>query len=278
MNIIGHDSPFIDTIFRVPVEMYEEGSTFHFIGTPSVHEHIILNDDCATITLNIDGNVYEYEGHIVCGKFTHVPKVKIVFKNTAKKLIIIRLASCGISKLTNIPIASMVNRAHPGSIINIDFVSDERIENYIPQIDLLLMKENNHKSFTITQDIIRYTNDNFIHLPTDSTKSIAEQFNISESSLRRYFKKYLGINLSTYIITVKRKRMIQAILKNNYDLHSVRENGYYDQSHFLNDFKRLYGMPLKQYLNDLQRIKEQTPIMMQFLYDYNFNMPKEGME
>lgn len=269
MNIVCHKSPFIDSVFYVPVGTYKEERDFHFSGAPSVHEHIILNDNCAVITFYLNGKVFEYDGHMVCGKFTYVPKIKIVFKNTDKKLTVIRLTSCGMFKLTDIPIVSMVNRITPGSIIDIDDASDEQVENYIRQIDVLMSVQSNQKSFNVTRDIIRYVNANFTHLPANATKVVAMQFGISESSLRRYFKKYLGINLSTYIITVKRKKMVQAIYEDNYDSLSVRVNGYYDQSHFLNDFKRLYGVPLKEYFNEMQSMKTKSPELMSFLYHCN---------
>jgi AraC-like DNA-binding protein len=269
MNIICHESPFIDSVYYIPVENYPENQGFHFIGAPSIHEHIILNNGCALITFDIDGTIYECDSHIICGKFTHVPKINIVFKDTDQKLVIIRLTSCGMFNLTNMPISSMVNHISPGSLIDVNFSSNEPVENYISQIDALLNVEKHEKSYTLTQEIIRYVNANFAHLPTNATKAVAERFGISESSLRRYFKKYLGINLSTYIITVKRKKMIQTIYEEKYDSMSVRENGYYDQSHFLNDFKRLYGVPLKQYFKDMQKIKHHAPDLMRFLYHCN---------
>lgn len=172
-------------------------------------------------------------------------------------------------KLTDTPIESMVNAVASGSIIDIDTLCPEEIESYIYKIDAMMNQESNDRSYAMTREIIRYVNANFLHLPRNTSKAVAEKFGISESSLRRYFKKYLGINLSTYIITVKRKKMIQAIYEDNYDSLSVRENGYYDQSHFLNDFKRLYGVPLKEYFNEMQVMKESSPELMQFLYHCN---------
>lgn len=172
-------------------------------------------------------------------------------------------------KLIDTPIESMVNAVISGSIIDIDMLCEGEVENYICKIDAMMNQENNDKSYNMIREIIQYINANFLHLPSNSSKAVAEKFSISESSLRRYFKKYLGINLSTYIITVKRKKMIQAIYEDNYDSLSVQENGYYDQSHFLNDFKRLYGVPLKEYFIEMRAMKERSPELMQFLYHCN---------
>lgn len=269
MNMICHQSPFIDSIYHLPTQQYQQNFHFNFIGAPSVHEHIILNDRCALIAFELDGKTYEFDGDVVCGKFTHAPKIKIVFKNTCQKLTIIRLSSCGMFQLTDTPMVSLVNHIAPGSLIPINVESDKRAEAYIESLDAMMNTEPHSPSYALTRDIIRYVNTNFAHLPTNASKVVAEHFGISESSLRRYFKKYLGINLSTYIITIKRKKMIQSLYENNYDSLSVRENGYYDQSHFLNDFKRLYGVPLKQYFNDIQLLKNQAPDLMRFLYHCN---------
>lgn len=269
MNNFCHESPFIDSVFHVPVERYKKKRDIHFMGTPSVHEHIILNESCMVITFYLNDKVCEFDGHIVCGKFTYAPKIKVVFKNTGKKLTIIRLSSCGMFKLINTPIVSTINRVTAGSIIDIDEITEEEVANYIRRIDVLMSAESDQKSYNTTREIIRYVNANFTQLPTNATKVVAERFGISESSLRRYFKKYLGINLSTYIITVKRKKMLQAIYDDNYDSLTVRENGYYDQSHFLNDFKRLYGIPLKEYFKVMQAMKKRSPDLTRFLYHTN---------
>jgi AraC-like DNA-binding protein len=269
MNIICHKSPFIDSVFNLPLKSYKEEHQFHFIGAPSVHEHIILNDGCAIISFEINGKIHSFNGDLVCGKFTYPPKINIVFKNTAKKLTIIRLKSCGMFKLTDTPVSSIVDTIIPRSSIDIDCLLNQKSEKYVQMIDHIMTEESQKHSYLKTQKIIQYINANFLHLPTNVADVISKEFDISESTLRRYFKKYLGINLSTYIMTVKRKKMIQSLYENNYDSMSVRESGYYDQSHFLNDFKRLYGMPLKQYFKDMKILQKQAPEFMKFLYHCN---------
>lgn len=269
MDIVCHENPYVDSVFHVPAERYNQGQIFQFIGAPSIHEHIILNDGCALITFSIGGKDYEYDGNLICGKFTDIPRIKIVFKNTDKKLTVIRLAPYGMFKLTQTPVESMVNRVLSGSDIGIDAVTEKESGEYICRIDALMTASNEQKAYCLTREIVSYVNANFAQLPTNVTQAVAQRFGISERSLRRYFKEYLGISLSTYFMTVKRKKMIQTIYEDNYDSLSVRESGYYDQSHFLNDFKRLYGIPLKQYLHDMQAMKKRSPELMKFLYHCN---------
>lgn len=266
MNIVWHESPFIDSIFHVPVEMYEIENNFYFRGSPSIHEHIILNQNCAVITFRLNNQIFEFDSNVVCGKFTHPPKIKIIFKDTKRKLTVIRLNSYGMFKLTNLPISSLVNSIIAGSKISIDLSEMVESDHSIRWIESMMNKSIDHYSYNITREIIHYIDANFAYLPSNITKIVAKKFGLSESTLLRYFKKYIGVNLSTYFVTLRRKKMIQSMCYDKYDSLSVRENGYYDQSHFLNDFKRLYGVPLKQYFNEMQTLKSKAPDFMKFMY------------
>ncbi|HEX5330779.1 AraC family transcriptional regulator [Sulfuricurvum sp.] len=266
MNIIWHESPFIDSIFHVPVEMYQIEQDFFFRGSPSVHEHIILNQNCAIITFHLNNQVYEFDGSVVCGKFTHPPSIKIVLKNRDKKLTVIRLNAYGIFKHKNIPISSMVNNITPGSKISIDLSDDMEIDHSLRWVEKMVNNDKDQKAYQITRDIIQYIDTNFPYLPSRMTKAVAKEFGLSESTVLRYFKKYIGMSLSTYIVTLRRKKMVESVCNNTYDSMRIRENGYYDQSHFLNDFKRLYGVPLKQYFNEMQTMKDKAPDFIRFMY------------
>lgn len=240
MNIIWHENPFVDSIYHVPVDMYTIERNFSFRGVPSLYEHIILNQNCAVITFMLDNQVFEFNSNVVCGKFTHPPKINVIFKNSCKKLTVIRLNSYGMFKLTNIPIASMVNSITHGSNISIDLSQDVQSDHSLAWIEMMLNKKSHDKSYEMTRAIIHYIDAKFADLPSNVSQVIAKKFGISESTLLRYFKKYIGVNLSTYLITLKRRNMIQSMCNNKYDSLSAQENGYYDQSHFINDFKRLF--------------------------------------
>jgi AraC-like DNA-binding protein len=267
MNIILHESPFIDSIYYVPVEMYTIEKDFHFRAPPSVHEHIILNQNCAVITFAINGQVFEYSSNVVCGKFTHPPKINVLFKNHCKKLTVIRINACGMFKLTDIPMESLVNSITAGSTISIDLSDDKKNDESIAWIEAMIEKEVYKKSYEITRNIIHYIDENFSDLPSTITKEIACRFGLSESTLLRYFKKYIGMNLSTYVLTLRRKKMIQSLCNEKYGALSVQEHGYYDQSHFLNDFKRLYGMTLKEYFQEMKRLKHRSHEFTHFLHE-----------
>jgi AraC-like DNA-binding protein len=265
MEIFWHPNPLIDSIFRIPTNEYSEGFILNLIGSPTIHEYIILNDRCTTVTFRIDEHIYTFNGTIVCGKFTQVPKIEVKFNKRCEYVTVIRINPCGMFALTDESVASLVNRVVSDSVIKVTEEVKQDIHTYIDALDQLMDSLSCHPHHTLMRQIIRYVNANFAELPRTAGKTVAEEFAISESTLRRYFKKYVGITLSNYMITIKRKKMIQAIYEDNYDSLTVQENGYYDQSHFINDFKRLFGFPLKQYYSGLQELKNQAPELIEFL-------------
>ena len=74
-------------------------------------------------------------------------------------------------------------------------------------------------------------------------------FKISKSKLQRLFNQYVGV---TPKWVIKRFRLHEAVeqLKNNKNLDLTRlalELGYFDQAHFIRDFKGLVGKPPGEY-------------------------------
>lgn len=263
MNIIVHENPFIDSIFHVPTTMYKIEYDYFFRGSPSLHEHIILNSDCAIIKFTIDDKEYVFNSNVVCGKFTHPPKINITFKDTCRHLTVIRLNVYGMFKLSNVPVESLVNRISPGSIVSIDQKNLPSVES----IETALLNHESSKAFRITREIIEYIDANFSDLPSNATQNISERFSLSESTLLRYFKKYIGLNLSTYVLTLKRTKMLRTLCRDEYTPITVRENGYYDQSHFINDFKRVFGISLQEYFSEMKRLKRRSPDLVRLIHN-----------
>ncbi len=268
MKIICHESSFIDSAFHIFSKPYHSDQSYTFLGAPSIYEHIILNDGCARFEFHINGCRYESEGDLVCGKFINVPKIKIHFLDTTKDLTIIRLAPFTLSQLSDAPVEHFVDRAMPISVLNLPEES-QNFQTLASVVDRIAMSNMEHLPYARIIDVIHHISNHFSELPKSAVHDIAHRFSLSDSTLRRYFKKYTGISLSNYLLTIKRKKMIQSLYNNCYDSLHVQENGYYDQSHFLNDFKRLYGFPLRQYFNRLQQMQNQEPELIRFLYHCN---------
>lgn len=83
-----------------------------------------------------------------------------------------------------------------------------------------------------------------------TVRVLAEKLNYSERNLRRTFQKELGVSPKIMTEIIRFQNMLQ-------ELHQAKPTrfpdiaasyGYYDQPHFINNFRRLYGMSPKQAL------------------------------
>ncbi|THH41204.1 helix-turn-helix domain-containing protein [Neolewinella litorea] len=81
------------------------------------------------------------------------------------------------------------------------------------------------------------------HGPQHSIKEISEQVCISQRQLQRRFRREIGISPKQYLKLVRINRVIRTLENNPHlDLTSVAYHcGYYDQAHFIKDFKRITG-------------------------------------
>ena len=87
----------------------------------------------------------------------------------------------------------------------------------------------------------------FNHLKNcDNTSGISgfcKRNNMSVRSLERMFDKYIGVPASTYFMLNRFHHSLNQLLQNNFEKLSdlAFDNGYFDQMHFIRDFKRFAG-------------------------------------
>ncbi len=82
-------------------------------------------------------------------------------------------------------------------------------------------------------------------------KQVCDQLNVSERLLQLSFKDYVGLTPTLFSKVV---RFLNAVSLLQKEPHSLTEKGlllgYYDQSHFIRDFKRFSGLSPKQYFKE----------------------------
>ncbi|MEM9647736.1 MAG: helix-turn-helix transcriptional regulator [Bacteroidota bacterium] len=82
-------------------------------------------------------------------------------------------------------------------------------------------------------------------------KKVCNQLNVSERFLQLSFKDYVGVSPTLFSKVVRFLNAVSLLQKEN---HSLTEKGlilgYYDQSHFIRDFKRFSGLSPKQYFQE----------------------------
>ena len=84
---------------------------------------------------------------------------------------------------------------------------------------------------------------------------LASQLNISQSPLEKRFRKVVGASPKKFASIVRIKNVMAALNKNDQDAAAFLA-GYYDQAHFIKDFKAFTAETPEQYLKTIRQ-KEQ---------------------
>ena len=94
----------------------------------------------------------------------------------------------------------------------------------------------------------------YMHHNTYSLKEIKERTFLSERTLERYFASHIGLSPKKYARICRFNAVKEALDKNpRGDWHElVYSFGYFDQSHFIKEFKTLSGKTPRQYLASMQ--------------------------
>ncbi|WP_188455135.1 helix-turn-helix transcriptional regulator [Virgibacillus oceani] len=81
-----------------------------------------------------------------------------------------------------------------------------------------------------------------------SIQVLTEKLCYSERTIRRTFQKELGINPKELLSIIRFQGVLQETFhdKQSHITDIALRNGYYDQSHFINNFKRYYGLTPNQ--------------------------------
>ncbi|MGU3377334.1 helix-turn-helix domain-containing protein [Chryseobacterium sp. M5A1_1a] len=91
--------------------------------------------------------------------------------------------------------------------------------------------------YKIKEALILINNNEFL-----SIEELSKNLKISETTLFRLFKNNLGQNPKSYLKTIRFRNVLNDILKPRNSLTGIAyQNQYYDQSHFIKDFKNLTG-------------------------------------
>ncbi len=112
------------------------------------------------------------------------------------------------------------------------------------------------------------------HLPSRETMGLIDAFcsqmndldvwefcdeqGINQRRLERVFNKYIGVNPKFFKKLTRFQQTLNRLLAQRYtDLTSLAyDNAYYDQAHFIRDFKSFTGSPPSQFVKEKKSLKE----------------------
>ncbi len=179
-----------------------------------------------------------------CKKYTQFPL------DPSFNFIGIRFLPTMFPQLFGIPASTLANQAvdlktvlpETATFIQQQLNTQKEISDIIPQLDQYFLKKLANCSF---DDDARLYEAIAIILKNYGVLNIETDLNtgISPRQLRRLFKHYIGDSAKTFAKVVR----FQNILRAKPSKQSLKQNklfyqGYYDQAHFIKEFKNFYGV------------------------------------
>ena len=170
----------------------------------------------------------------------------------------------GLSQFFPLPVSELLNHNVPLKYINkklyieleakLSKPCSFREKIAIAEECLYKLLNNNKKRFEFrriseTIELIRKMKGNI------DIGQLASNACLSRKQFERIFIEYIGTSPKQYLKIIRLQASIHLKSKNeNISLTEVAyENGYYDQSHFINDFKTLTGLTPKQFFDDCEQ-------------------------
>ncbi|MDQ7815580.1 MAG: helix-turn-helix domain-containing protein [Melioribacteraceae bacterium] len=213
---------------------------FHY-GSPSIFQ-------------KKDSSKYIEPNLVICGQQTSYYDLSLSGK-TGMILIVFR--PHGVKSFFNFPITELLNE----NLSLQDLINNETIELE----DKLFNSPNNRQRITHLENFLikRLIHNNefervehAIEIIENSkgqikAQDIAHEVCLGIKQFERTFSKYVGINPKKYASIIRFQNVIQMKRKhkNSSMFQLAFDNGYYDQSHFIHDFKSLTGFTPKAFFN-----------------------------
>lgn len=128
------------------------------------------------------------------------------------------------------------------------FEKSENIDKFILMVDDIMVKFMDNKDVPNTLiSSIQYSK-KFKGIL--SVKEISLYENYSERHLNRVFNSYIGMSLKAFLKTLRINYCIQSMKNGTTNFTDLTyKSGFYDQSHFIHDFKSICNVTPKEYLN-----------------------------
>ncbi len=200
-------------------------------------------------------NEYIESNLVICGQQTSYYDLSLSGKTG---MILVIFKPHGVKPFLNLPINDLQNK----NLSMSDLIKNEAIKLE----DKLINSKNNHQRIThlenfllkriiINKDFERV--EHAIKIIENSkgqikTQVIAQEVCLGIKQFERIFSKHVGLNPKKFTSIVRFQNVIRMKMndKNANMYQLVFDNGYYDQSHFIHDFKNLTGLSPRDFFHD----------------------------
>jgi len=214
----------------------------------------VIPHGSATLVFSFDGN------RIRSNFFGPITKSAQIGRqaNFFKFIFIVEFQPAGYYAFCNIPQTELTDCLLPFDVVFpvLNKLTTEKIETShdltcmtaeIDKLFLTHLKIAYYKpEFSLANQLIRFSGGLI------SVKELSQNIFYSERHLNRIFEKYLGIGIKSFSRLVRVNKAIRLLRRRDYNLTKVYlETGFYDMSHFINDFKIICGITPNEYRKNM---------------------------
>ena len=217
-------------------------------------EYTILPTASSTIVVSVDSNhIY----NILRGVNTKASNVGN-HANKMKLLLLIEFKPGGLYPFLNVDQLELVDNSFAlndidntlTQTIENELIKSSTIETLIHALDelfvTLLIKRNNSKGILAMTNLIMNQNGEI------SVKDLSATCHYSERQIRRLFLQYIGTSPKMFARIVRMNHAVHLIQNTPANLMSVTmQAGYFDQPHFIHDFKSICGITTMDYIQNM---------------------------
>jgi AraC-like DNA-binding protein len=225
------------------------------------NQKLFLPNNVCGIGFTLKGKLFvEYEDGI---ETTPITGIRNVFKKASNVTttsnflnVSVRFKPFGLAAFTNIDVQDIFQEKfiHLEVLFNKFLVEElyEKLLNCKLQEDIF----NSLETFLLSQLNTEFSTKYFqffeelelLNYDTLNVEKLSNKFETSERNLQRIFLKHIGITPKSYINLLRFRKLLSNVYKSNDTLlQQSLEVGYYDQSHFIKEFKHYTNLTPSQF-------------------------------
>lgn len=138
--------------------------------------------------------------------------------------------------------------------------NSKKAKDTIDKIDMIeqVLMDIIDTKFIPESKLLQLFNDFHANIGNYSISQFCDQYGMNQRQLERYFKKYIGTSPKSFQRLNRYQETMNIVLnKKIIDLTTLAyENGYYDQNHFIKEFKSFTGCTPSRFINEKKSVKE----------------------
>ncbi|UFH46628.1 helix-turn-helix domain-containing protein [Flavobacterium galactosidilyticum] len=226
----------------------------------------IIPDGCIEMTFNLGDKIKRYTSET---EFIFNPNAMVMGQRTKSYFIepvgnVDTIAICfyphGFSNFVNLPLENLVDQETPiqdvfneiqANVLEENIIKSTSTKERIGIIETFLLNKLNEEA-TI-ENIVKTTVDTLLTTNGNISINVILKDNLSKRrQLERHFKKQIGISPKQLGKVIRLQATLQMLVsKKSETLTDIAyENEYFDQNHFIKDFKEFVGITPKEFLGN----------------------------